>query len=619
MKPIRIGLFSLVALGLAGGVLVSCAALGVGDNRPGTALDQGWTVSDVTRWYDAYQGSRLLPASWFRALEQPDSESLFLDDAYIGRFGYLTRRGQLPVGFAIDNQNATGLPHTSLVWKTGQRPTEPWVGLTCSACHTSEIRSGGNTFRIEGGATLADFQSFIEAVNAALVKTRGDAAKFDRFAARVLGSGASADDKARLKTALDTLTTYQLKIAGMNTSHIRYGYGRLDAQGFIFNKVALIVDPDKPKGNEPAAPVSYPFLWNTSQQTQVQWNGIARNEPRFFSGARTFDLGALGRNFGEVTGVFGDISLGAGGRSSIQVNNLVAIEQQLMRLKPPRWPREVFPVDQALADEGKALFTARCAACHLDLKRSDLVTRARADGAPIEQMSYFQPRKPTETKVDTDPWMACDSALFQINTGSLAGATTGVAGEPTLTASEPAALVLRTFIIQTLKKQAPQVAVAGVESYFGVLPPPQFVSFALAAHGVLGAPQPPVQPAFLTECKQYAASANYAVVAYKARPLAGAWATGPFLHNGSVPTLYDLLLAPAKRPTLFNLGTREFDPKHVGFVTTPGPGNDFVFRVNTVGGAPVQGNSNQGHDYDNASLSEHDRLALVEYLKIIGE
>jgi hypothetical protein len=400
MKTSGIRLFGLVALISTGAVLVGCASLRVDDNRPGTALDQGWTVSDVTRWYGANQGSRLLPAAWLRALEQPDSKALFLDDAYIGRFGYLTRPGQLPVGFAIDDQDATGLPHTNLMFKARQRPTEPWVGLTCSACHTSEIRYGAKSFRIEGGATSADFQSFIEAINTALDQTRGDSAKFDRFAARVLGSGASAEDEALLRAALDTLTTYQLKIASMNSSHIRYGYGRLDAQGFIFNKVALIVDPATPKGNEPVAPVSYPFLWNTSQQTQVQWNGIAKNEPRLFSGARTFDLGALGRNFGEVTGVFGDISLESKGRSSIQVNNLVAIEQQLMRLKPPRWPRDVFPIDQPLADEGKGLFTARCAACHLDLKRTDLTTRARADGTPIELMSYFQPHIPTETKVE---------------------------------------------------------------------------------------------------------------------------------------------------------------------------------------------------------------------------
>src|SRR5690625_3270750 len=63
------------------------------------------------------------------------------------------------------------------------------------------------------------------------------------------------------------------------------------------------------------------------------------------------------------------------------------------------------------------------------------------------------------------------------------------------------------------------------------------------------------------------------LLSYKARPLNGIWATAPYLHNGSVPTLYDLLL-PAKRPDdpedgeyrpdEFMVGSREFDPIKVG-------------------------------------------------------
>ena len=60
------------------------------------------------------------------------------------------------------------------------------------------------------------------------------------------------------------------------------------------------------------------------------------------------------------------------------------------------------------------------------------------------------------------------------------------------------------------------------------------------------------------------------IAGYKPRPLEGVWATAPFLHNGSVPTLYQMLLPPAKRDTKFFVGRREFDPAHVGFVTDAG-------------------------------------------------
>jgi hypothetical protein len=57
---------------------------------------------------------------------------------------------------------------------------------------------------------------------------------------------------------------------------------------------------------------------------------------------------------------------------------------------------------------------------------------------------------------------------------------------------------------------------------------------------------------------------------YAARPLYGIWAAAPYLHNGSVPTLYDLLLPPAQRPKTFALGGRDYDPVKVGFVVSTG-------------------------------------------------
>jgi len=107
------------------------------------------------------------------------------------------------------------------------------------------------------------------------------------------------------------------------------------------------------------------------------------------------------------------------------------------------------------------------------------------------------------------------------------------------------------------------------------------------------------------------------VLGYKIRPLTGIWATAPYLHNGSVPTLYDLLLPPAQRPTSFSLGTREFDPVKVGYVATPRPDSAFVFNTKDARGLPIPGNANSGHDYGNAALSEHDRMALVAYLKTL--
>ena len=54
---------------------------------------------------------------------------------------------------------------------------------------------------------------------------------------------------------------------------------------------------------------------------------------------------------------------------------------------------------------------------------------------------------------------------------------------------------------------------------------------------------------------------------YVARPLEGIWATAPYLHNGSVPTLDDLLKPEDERPICFPVGHREYDPCKLGYVS----------------------------------------------------
>jgi hypothetical protein len=99
------------------------------------------------------------------------------------------------------------------------------------------------------------------------------------------------------------------------------------------------------------------------------------------------------------------------------------------------------------------------------------------------------------------------------------------------------------------------------------------------------------------------------LMAYKSGPLAGIWATAPYLHNGSVANLDQLLLPPDGRQKVFYVGSRQFDPKNVGFESVKSPGA-FEFRTE------VPGNGNSGHDYG-TTLSVEDRRALVEYLKTL--
>jgi hypothetical protein len=140
----------------------------------------------------------------------------------------------------------------------------------------------------------------------------------------------------------------------------------------------------------------------------------------------------------------------------------------------------------------------------------------------------------------------------------------------------------------------------------------------------LAASERPVRDAADQNRRNQCLNGTDPLLAYKGRPLTGIWATAPYLHNGSVPTLYDLLLPPEQRPKKFLVGTTEFDPKRVGFVTRDADGNlldaptgdnSFVFNTRNPDGRVIDGNSNAGHDYGSAWLTEDERWALVEYLK----
>ena len=99
---------------------------------------------------------------------------------------------------------------------------------------------------------------------------------------------------------------------------------------------------------------------------------------------------------------------------------------------------------------------------------------------------------------------------------------------------------------------------------------------------------------------------------YKGRPLDGIWATAPYLHNGSVPTLDDLLKPAAERPKSFSVGTRMYDPVKVGFQTNV---KGFpTFEVLDKDGKAILGHSNGGHEYG-WKLTPAERSQLLEYLK----
>jgi hypothetical protein len=114
---------------------------------------------------------------------------------------------------------------------------------------------------------------------------------------------------------------------------------------------------------------------------------------------------------------------------------------------------------------------------------------------------------------------------------------------------------------------------------------------------------------------------------YAATPLTGVWANYPYLHNGSVPTLYHLLGPESERPKIFHvLAARQFDQQHLGQILYANPlharlGEAELLRrfgedrdwFNVL----RPGSGNYGHDMWPRIKTDANRRALIEYLKTL--
>ncbi len=98
---------------------------------------------------------------------------------------------------------------------------------------------------------------------------------------------------------------------------------------------------------------------------------------------------------------------------------------------------------------------------------------------------------------------------------------------------------------------------------------------------------------------------------YANMPLEGIWLRAPYLHNGSVPTLRDLLEVPEKRPKVFYRGYDVIEKGKVGFIYNVSEENGHqYFKYDTS----LPGNGNGGHLYG-TNLTPEEKNALVEYMK----
>jgi mono/diheme cytochrome c family protein len=568
-------------------------------------VDQGsaWNASSRTDFYTRDQGSRLIPFAWLKALKQADGVS-FLSDG-LARYGYLPGPESsvgLPVGF-----HASG--------PTGAKV----VGMTCSACHTRQINVGNQQYRIDGGPALVDFQAFLADLDKAMGRATSDDAAFRTFAASVLQTATPDSDKvAALRSDVDAWYVRYHTIIDRSLPNPGWGLGRLDAVGMIFNRVTgLGIGPEPsfliPENIHRAdAPVRYPFLWNAPKQDKTQWPGFADNGS---------DILGLARNVGEVMGVFGNYQPTRDGlfinflnNNSANFDGLQKLEDLVKQIGPPKWP---WPVDTELAAKGKAVFERSaadggCQGCHGEKAGEERFPFQQTWATPIKNVG-------TDTReYDVLGWTA--------KSGVLKGAYIPFATKP-LKETDLAFNILATSVIGTIGEHVvSSFAASSSERRLSATVKPgaavsasepvdanRLPSVLQDLPGAFKFPDAAATPETRLRLDMNAESPTPPKGAYESRVLYGIWAAAPYLHNGSVASLAELLKPASQRQQRFVVGPA-YDLVNIGLASNQAQAGNV--RETTGCDDLNSGNSRCGHEFG-TNLPDADKKALLEYLKTL--
>ncbi len=635
---------------------------------PDTAY-QGWCEDYRQVYYRMPQGTTFfgLRYDWVANLERPVGRTKLMTREYMESIGYIYDGARLP-----NPDNPADLP-IGLTWHLDPKSGQKILDVSCAACHSSQLTYKGTALQIDGGSgghslTSNSPSQFMTMSVASLFTTWINPFKFKRFADKVL-AGVPATQRRAARAELRSAMKQTLREAAVYAWYNRpsvypteEGYGRTDGLGRIANTVFADY-LDRSNYRLANAPVNYPHVWDIWGFDWVQWTGSVKQ--------------AMARNLNEALGVRAHVELKDKAHlfeSTAMLPEMHCIETVLQHLKAPRWPDELFgKPDAALAAEGEALFDKTCRTCHgpfrFDWEKADQMIAAGTSKSDIA------PARPTLCATCHGPWIGRPGetslpsgavSIAQYSAGQ--GEQHGLYREQTkrdevwqvahtyldYIGTDPTSIlnfIDNTYDLSALKDTPggraatiPKGAKADEKRYIDDwehVPGALGLKFIggqvrytdYAALGIWDREKAvPLDVDAVDDLNGFGEEDNpKAWRGYRPRPLEGVWATAPFLHNGSVPTLYQLLLPPDERDTVFYLGRKEYDPGHMGLVTQPFPA---AFRYDTR----ITGNSNRGHAFDDGlcgngviglqredkpgycrRFTEHERLALLEYLKVLSD
>ena len=620
---------------------VACKPKTVGNSNttPSSSLivaENGLSGAERQKFYHLPEGSELYPYAWMKALHTA-ADQPFLQNPE--RFGLIP-----------DPDNVAGLPIGLTVANRRGVPLGEMVGVNCAACHVAELKYQSTTFRVDGGQNLFDLGGFYGELFADSKATVTSPEKLFAFLVRWweqshdVAPGPAAPGKTSLKKLLPSELENPLPADA--TRQLLSHYKSLDdlqkegeLEKELADQITSLVEKHKTAPTQAvllkkAAKENYALLAKkvaakhpaaaglfakatSSAERESSIQDTLRDVEEYialfysymellqglgavsaagsleggygrvdaFGGARNLLFPAsaqaatapvcypylwgfsdiaffhyaantnsiLERNIGQALGLGAtyDKTLGTFA-TSVDIRNTNALEELAYKIQSPIWPEAFGAIDAQKAAPGKVLYQQNCAACH-----EQIVSSPPPDNMP------------------KGSWVLNLYAIEEIGT------------DPNEAKNFPVPVNANGKQIpfpEAIAQLIPKIEAAYYKD-FNVSQQEQ----TAWNHGRLPA--------------QWLGR-----LAYSARPMAGVWATPPYLHNGSVLTLYDLLLPAAQRPKTFLVGSRKYDTVHLGYVNEQDERRVFNFDTK----AP--GNSNSGHEYG-TTLSEEQKMQLLEFLK----
>lgn len=578
------------------------------------ASAQGLTGEERARLYHLDMGGEIIPLDWLLALESSSTGKPFLEN--IERFGLLpdsTNRYGLPIGITAAESR-----DSRLVGKM--------VGLNCAACHTAELTYRGQRLRIDGGAGMFDAAAFATDLSQSIAATVGNTKQLFSFIGRVRSLPREPTDSTPAPPGGDGL----IKALGDVESFANAGA----AETAFVEHIQSLVETERTRS------VAQP---ETALTLKVRLDQVRDDAKSRVGEILHGDLRSiLEKDAGQVFSKIVDRE--AAVRDAIEkvVGQVRLMNARLELLKKLSALRSLPTTD---AGPGRADDFATARNTLFDSQFAIAAT------APCSIPSVWGTTAMTWTDWDGNT----TSAIGRSMATALAG---GASFDPETYVSTVSPRNLFQFE-ELIGKMSPPVWPAEL---FGAINRDDarrgatlFQQHCMRCHPVdSGAPPDllydlneigtdraraenfsqtlgdrPFADALRDAVARYLDRANRdqgigpdefarmeeghpnqwrATGKYAARSLIGVWATAPYLHNGSVPTLDDLLRPVAERPKTFAVGHSEFDPVKVGLSTNVDGTPKFVFDTSKPG------NANTGHEFG-ADLSDAGRHAIIEYLK----